>query len=134
MSAQLLNMLLMSGLHIHGVTFINWKGPKKNARFVFNDFQMFQRDHTLNWPSLQLRRDQSSSIVFFRIIHNLVDIPHNFLCSPPYSTRCPNKFIHLHSRTELFEDFFFPRAVRLWNCLSEPIREVNNLENFAQYQ
>ena len=45
-------------------------------------------------------------------------------------TRCPNKFIHLHSRIELFKNSIFPRAIRLWNCLSEPIREVNNLEDF----
>ena len=85
----------------------------------------------LNWPSLQLHRDQSSLIIFFKIIHNLVNIPHSFLHSPPYSTHCPNKFIHLHSRTELFKNSFFPRTIRLWNCLSESIREVNNLENFV---
>ena len=32
----------------------------------------------------------------------------------------------VHSRTELFKNSF------LWNCVSEPIREVNNLENFVQ--
>jgi len=135
MSDKLLSKLLMSGLHmnIHSVTFINWR---RATRFVFNDYSrcssMTSLLSQLNWPSLQLHRDQSSLIIFFKIIHNLVNIPHSFLHSPPYSTHCPNKFIHLHSRTELFKNSFFPRTIRLWNCLSESIREVNNLENFVQ--
>jgi len=96
---------------------------RRAARFVFNDFSKYSSVtsllNQLNWPSLQLRREQSSLIIFFKIIHNLVNIPHNFSRMPPYSTRYPNKFIHLYSRTELFKNSFFPRVIRLWNYLLE---------------
>jgi len=57
------------------------------ARFVFNGFSRCSSVtsllNQLNWPSLQLRRNQSSLIMFFKIIHNLANIPHSFFHTPP---------------------------------------------------
>jgi len=51
---------------------------RRAARFVFIDFSRCSSVTSLlsqlNWPSLQLCRDQSSLIMFFKIIHNLVNI------------------------------------------------------------
>ena len=70
--------------------------------------------------------------MFFKIINNMVDIPHTFVHSAPYSTCGQNKFIHLQSRTKSFKNPYFSRTIKLWNRLPEVVIKLDNLENLVQ--
>ena len=59
---------------------------QKAARFVFNDFARLSSVTTmlelLGWDSLEKRRDQLTLMMLFKIINNLMAIPHS-----PHFTR-----------------------------------------------
>jgi len=72
----------------------------------------------LGWPSLQSRRTKDKSIVFYKIINNVVDVgfdDHLLMPATPYYTRC-----HLtqpYTRVDAYKYSFLPSAIKLWNTL-----------------
>ena len=99
---------------------------RKAARFVFNDFSRFSSvtdmlGH-LRWDTLEQRRNQLTLLMLYKIIHQLVEVPHQcILTKAPASTRSStSKFIHLYSRIDSYKFPFFPRAIKLWNSLRLP--------------
>ena len=72
----------------------------RSARFVYNDFartsSVTSMLNNLNWPQLQQRRDIAKVIIFYKIINNLISIPHDHITISPVSTRGHNlKYIQL---------------------------------------
>ena len=54
---------------------------RRSARFVHNNFNrtasvtlMLNR---LNWPTVELRRNQAKLHMFYKIINNLISVPHD---------------------------------------------------------
>ena len=80
------------------------------ARFVTNKpWQRIHHDsiaailHELNWPTLQDRRKNNRLILFFKLVNNLLVVPHHCLPSPSFPITRANhqlKFSHYQARTE----------------------------------
>ena len=111
---------------------IQWKA----ARFVFNDFAMLSSVTTmlelLGWDTLEKRHDQLTLMMLFKIINNLVEIPHSHILvdSPSFTRSTASKFIHLYARIDSYKFSFFPRAIRLWNSLPHHIIKSDTFDSF----
>ena len=109
---------------------------RKAARFVFNDFSRLSSvtnmlEH-LRWDTLEQRRNQLTLLMLYKIIHQLVEVPHQYiLTKTPASTRSStSKFIHLYSRIDSYKFSFFPRAIRLWNSLPNHVTQSASFDIF----
>ena len=111
---------------------------RKAARFVFNDFSRLSSvtnmlEH-LRWDTLEQRRNQLTLLMLYKIIHQLVEVPHQYvyiLTKAPASTRSStSKFIHLYSRIDSYKFSFFPRAIRLWNSLPNHVTQSASFDIF----
>ena len=76
---------------------------RKAARFVFNDFaRLFSVATMLGWDSLGKQRDQLTMMMLFKIINNLVVIPHSHIPLPlpevpqVNSSTCMKESIHIN--------------------------------------
>ena len=108
---------------------------RRSARFVYNDFattsSVTSMLNNLNWPLLQQRRDIAKAIMFYKIINNLISIPHDHITISPVSTRGHNlKYIQLAAKSNTYLFSFFPSAVKLWNSLPDLVINSTNLNNF----
>ena len=73
----------------------------------------------LGWEELRLRRARIKTILLFKIVNNLVDIPPEpFLIPTGAITRGHiTRFLQPHTRTITMQYSFFPSAIRTWNTL-----------------
>ncbi|XP_056006769.1 uncharacterized protein LOC130050570 [Ostrea edulis] len=108
---------------------------RRAARMVMNDFRttssvssMIQQ---LNWPLLQERRAQVRSIMMYRIVYQLVDIPSTLLI-PTISPRGNNIiFLVPYVRTTVYQKSgFFPDGIRIWNSLPSEAVNATSLDSF----
>jgi hypothetical protein len=90
------------------------------ARLATGDYQrtssvtvMLQQ---LHWQTLQSRRAYAQTVMMYRIVYNLVDIPAEYhLNRTSLQTRGHSlRFLVPHTRTTVYRTSFFPQAVRLW--------------------
>ena len=108
---------------------------RRSARFVHNNFNRtasvtLMLNH-LNWPTLELRRNQAKLHMFYKIINNLISVPHDHLIQSSTTTRGHSvRFIHLPARTNTYLHSFFPSTIRLWNTLPEHIVTSPDLDKF----
>ena len=86
----------------------------------------------LGWDTLEQRRNQLTLLMFYKIIHQLAEVPHqHILTKAPASTRNgTDKFIHLHSRIDSYKFSFFPRAIRFWNSLPNQVIQSASFDIF----
>ena len=109
---------------------------QKAARFVFNDFSRFSSVNNmlehLKWDTLEQRRNQLTLLMLYKIIHQLVEVPHQYiLTKAPASTRSgTSKFIHLYSRIDSYKFSFLPRAIRLRNSLPNRVTPSASFDIF----
>ena len=85
----------------------------------------------LGWPFLSKRRKDARLILFYKIINNLAQVPHEHILIKAYEgTRKKNnhKFRHIAVNTSQYRRSFFPKTVGPWNQLS--FAESPTLENF----
>ena len=113
------------------------KVQRSAARFVVNDYRRTSSVTAmiakLGWQSLEWRRLQQQLLMLYKIKHSLVQIhlPPTLL-APQARTRSsdPNKFIQLHTRTNIYSYSFYPRVVRAWNLLPANIVALPSLVEF----
>ena len=92
--------------NIHSVEMIQ----QKAAVFVFNDLARLSSVSTmlelLGWDTLEKGRDQLTLMMFYKIINNLVEIPHSHILvdSPSFTRSTASKFTHMYARI----DSYFP--------------------------
>ena len=108
---------------------------RRSARFVYNDFtrtsSVTSMINNLGWPLLRQRRDVAKLTMFFKIIHNLISIPHSHVSLSSAPTRGHNqKFIQLAAKTNVYLFSFFPSAIKLWNSLPDCVINSSDLNNF----
>ena len=108
---------------------------RQSARFIMADYSRHSSVTNmlanLNLPSLEYRRTTSSIILFYKIIHNLINIPSSDLMPITSSTRGHlQRFQHIYTRTSLYSNSFFPRTIRIWNSLPEDIIQQQSLSQF----
>ena len=77
------------------------------------------------------RRKDARLILFYKIINNLAQVPHEHILTKAYEgTRKKNnhKFRHIAVNTSQYRQSFFPKTVGPWNQLS--FADSPTLENF----
>ena len=85
----------------------------------------------LGWPILSKRRKDAQLILFYKIINNLAQVPHEHILTKAYEgTRKKNnhKFRHIAVNSSQYRQSFFPKTVGPWNQLS--FADSPTLENF----
>ena len=96
---------------------------RRAARFATGDYQrtssvtdMLQQLHC---QTLQSRRVYAQTVIMYRIMYNLVDIPaEHHLNRTSLRTRGHSlRFLVPHTRTTVYRTSFFPQAICLWNQL-----------------
>ena len=109
---------------------------RKVARFVCNDFTRLSSitrmlEH-LGWDTLEQRRNQLTLLMLYKIINQLVEVPHHhILAKASASTRSStSKYVHLYSRIDSYKFSFFPRAIRLWNSLPNHVTQSVSFDSF----
>ena len=83
----------------------------------------------LSWPTLEQRRNQIKLVLFFKIVHGIVDC--STLTLTPLNTitrghHC--RYALLFSRTESHLNSFLPSTIRLWNKLPAILSEIDNIK------
>jgi len=72
----------------------------------------------LNIPSLELRRQVSSIILLYKIVHNLIDIsPIDLLCHLQHQRIQPEISSYI-CKDQSIQQLIFPRSITLWNSLA----------------
>ena len=99
---------------------------------VFVDFLIKSSSQKkLGWPILSKRRKDARLILFYKIINNLAQVPHEHILIKAYEgTRKKNnhKFRHIAVNTSQYRQSFSPKTVGPWNQLS--FADSPTLENF----
>ncbi|KAK3090576.1 hypothetical protein FSP39_012808 [Pinctada imbricata] len=108
---------------------------RRAARFVMGDYHTTSSVTTmmeqLGWRTLQERRAQAKAVMMFRIVNQLVDIPHTYLTPARVSVRGHSqRFTVPHTRTTTYRHSFFPDSIRIWNALPQDAISCNTLESF----
>ena len=110
---------------------------RRAARFVKGDFDrtisVTSMLADLRWNTLQEKRMQSKSVIFYRIVHNLVAILATSSLIPARASRGHNMiFCRPQSTVNAHIYFFFPSTIRIWNQLPEYAVSAPSLETFKK--
>ena len=106
------------------------------ARFVCNNYSRYNSVtdmlNMLNWQSLEQRRNQAKSIMFYKIINNMVSVNfHQYLQPSVAITRGHHlRFIQLQARVDVYLHSFLSSIIRLWNSLSANVVSSLSIDNF----
>ena len=100
------------------------KVQRQSAQFVLNDYSRYSSVanmlNVLRWPTLENQRDIQTLILFYKILHNYIHTPSDYLV-PSLSTAITQgynqRFQLPFARTNAYKDSFFIRAINLWNNL-----------------
>ena len=67
----------------------------------------------LEWESLEERRTKSRLIMFYKITHDLIDIPSSAYLTPGDTrTRGSNRYRQLPTQKDVYKHSYFPRTIR----------------------
>ena len=86
----------------------------------------------LTWVPLSKRRENARLILFYKIINNLVMVPHSCLEKADGRTQKKHsmKFWHISYNVHSHGQSFFPKCISAWNGLAQEIAETNTLDLF----
>ena len=101
----------------------------KDYRRTSNVTNMLKK---LQWETLQERRAKSRTVVFYKIVHGLIDITMpSYITTPTGTTRGHNMKYRVPAvRINAFKYSFFPQAVNLWNSLPTDTVNAGSLDYF----
>ena len=110
---------------------------RKAARYVTNRYpnasSVTSMLNHLDWESLEARWTKHQLIMFFKIVHGLVDIPLEANLKPA-STRTRShhslKFRQIPPSSDYHKHSFFRKTVCLWNSLPAAVAEAPELVPF----
>ena len=114
---------------------------RRSARFVMNDYRRTSSAtamlETLNWDTLERRRDQARLTMMFRIVHQLVDIPAETCLTPSSQTGRTRghdtRFQQIQTRFAGYQNSFFPCIIVLWNQLPQSAVSQTTLDAFQSH-
>ena len=112
---------------------------RRAARFATSDYSYTSSVSTmlenLNWKTLHVRRNELRLIMFYKIIHNMVDLslPESIIPSATtgYTRGHDLRFYPPFGRTNVYKYSFFPAVVNLWNDLPHHIVHAPNINTFC---
>ena len=81
---------------------------------------------------LKDRRFHSKSIMMYKILNNLIDIPSCYFIPSHHSLR-RGYFIQLPARIDSFKFSFFPSVIKIWNSLPSHSTNSPSLNHFCNY-
>ena len=97
---------------------------RRAARWVTHDYSSYssvtQMINTLGWRSLEQRRADARLIMFYKIVHGLVEIPlPSYIHRQVRMTRTTHlyHFIQIQTTANYYKYSFFPLAIVQWNNL-----------------
>ena len=97
------------------------KGSTKGSPTAMQQF--------LKWDTLEERRAKSRVIMFYKIVHQLVDIPVYLLIPNLRSTRSHKQMYHVLAHTvKAYQYSFFPSSILLWNSLPPTLVEAPSVD------
>ena len=112
---------------------------RRAARYVLNRFNntssVTNMLENLGWVPLELRRQNCQMTLMYKIVNNLIDVPADQFLVPSYSRTRANhnhKFRQFPTRTNIFKNSFFPKAVPIWNSLPSIVVEAPDLASFKR--
>ena len=84
----------------------------------------------LGWPILSKRRKDARLILFYKIINNLAQVPHEHILTKGTRKKNNHKFRHIsvNTTTSQYRQSFLPKTIGPWNQLS--FTNSPTLENF----
>ena len=109
---------------------------RNDVRFVKGRYGMFesvtQMLEQLTSIPLSKRRENSRLVLFYKVINNLVVVPHSCLEKADVRTRKKRsqKFCHIGYNIDPYGQSFFPNCISAWNGLAKDIAEANTLDTF----
>ena len=109
---------------------------RRCARTVFGiwdrDTCVTQLLEELKWNELGQRRKQTKLIMFYKILHGYVEVcTPNYLLQNQSRTRGHDKrFLVPQGNSEVFNNSFFPSAIRLWNKLAQETIAAESVSAF----
>ena len=110
---------------------------RRAARYVFNDYStrtpgcVTKMLDDLEWEPLEVRRRHDRLSMFYRMQHNLIDIPANrYLSSSDSRTRGTVKFFQERISDTTYSNSFYPRTAREWDKLPSRVVSAASLEDF----
>ena len=90
--------------------------------------------NTLDFKTLEERRNESKLLLFYKIVNNLVDIDISDILFPwptVHNTRGHQlRFLPPITRVNSYHNSFFPSTIRQWNNLPESVINATSLEHF----
>ena len=100
---------------------------RRSARFVMNGYRRTSSAtamlETLNWDTLERRRDQARLTMMYRIVHQLVDIPAETYLTPSSQTGRTRghdtRFQQIQTCFAGYQNNFIPCTIVLWNQLPQ---------------
>ena len=109
------------------------------ARYVTNRYHNTSSvtsmlDH-LEWETLESRRTKNQLIMFFKIVHGLVDIAADKYLTPASTRTRSNhslKYRQIPTSSDYYKHSFLPQTVRLWNSLQATVAEAPGLVPFKR--
>ena len=97
---------------------------RRAARWVTHDYSSYssvtQMITTLGWRSLEQRRADARLLMFYKIVHGLVEIPlPTYIQRQIRMTRTTHSyhFIQIQTSSNYYKYSFFPLAIVQWNNL-----------------
>lgn len=110
---------------------------RRAARFTTNRYHntssVTDMLSSLNWESLESRRQKLQLALLFKIINELVAIdPEPYLTPAKTMPRSPHtrRFLPYSTSTDSYRYSFFPRSIPLWNSLPASVAEAPSLVSF----
>ena len=108
---------------------------RRAARYIMNDYRressvtaMLQQ---LQLDSLRTRRLRARATMMYRVVNNLIDLPHDQLQVAHITTRGHSqRFIQPSCNIRCYKDSFFPAGVVIWNSLPQHLVIADSLEAF----
>ena len=120
---------------IHKIEMVQRRAARYTTNRFRNTSSVSSMIDQLQWESLESRRSKIQLTLFFKVIHNLIDIPpDNYLTPSTIRTRSTHskKYRQFSPSTDSFKFSFFPRTVPLWNSLPADIAEAPSLVTFKK--
>jgi hypothetical protein len=115
---------------------------RQATRFVTGDYssrdpgsvtRMLQQ---LQWDTLKEGRARSRSIMLYRILNNLVEVPlHQYIQVNTTRTRgsCAHNIRQISTRVDAYKYSFLPRTIVTWNLLPPELRSQPTVESFRHH-
>ena len=108
-----------------------WSSVTLRGSFATFSTEQLVSQLCLTRSTLQHRRNQAKLHMFYKIINNLISVPHDHLSQTSRTTRGHSmRYIQLAVRTNTYLHSFFPSTIRLWNSLPKEIALSPNFDRF----